>query len=80
VAFTPESPKTPAIIGDISVVLTDYLDEIDTARYEVQVLQADGDIFRVATGDLAPHLSAGQISALHIFMADMRTLAQGLLP
>ena len=79
-AFTPESSKTPVSIGDISIVLTDYVGETDTVNYEVQVLQADGSIFRVATGNLVPHLTAGQIAALQDFMADMRTLAQGLLP
>ena len=79
-AFTPEPPKTPASIGDISVVLTDYVGATDTVRYEVQVLQAGGSIFRVATGNLVSHLTAGQISALQSFMAAMRTLAQELLP
>ena len=79
-AFTPESPRAPASIGDISVVLTDYVGTTDTVRYEVQVLQADGSIFRIATGNLVPHLTAQQITALQGFMVDMRTLARGLLP
>jgi len=79
-AFTPESPKTPTSIGDISIVLTDYVGKTDTVCYEVQVLQADGSMFGLAAGNLVPHLTAGQISALQSFMADMRTLAQGLLP
>jgi len=79
--FEPEQPKTPAAIGDIAVVLTDHDgSEPDEVRYEVQVLQADGSIFRHATGDLVPHLTSQQITALQNFMADMRELAQGLLP
>lgn len=80
-AFTPEQPKTPAAIGDIAVILTDH-DGIgtDTVDYEVQILQADGSIFRLATGDLVPHLTSQQKTGLQSFMADMRTLAQGLLP
>lgn len=81
-AFTPEEPKTPASIGDISIVLTDYvgMDEdgiplVDTADYEVQVLQADGSMFKVLSGNLVPHLTAGQISALQAFMSDMRAKA-----
>lgn len=81
-AFTPEQPEIPASIGDISVTLTDYADAEtpDAASYEVQVLQADGTMFRLATGDLTPHLTPQQIVALQNFMADMRVLAQGLLP
>lgn len=81
-AFTPEQPRAPASIGDISVILTDYVDEEtpDTASYEVQVLQADGSMFRLAMGNLAPYLTPQQVTALQNFMAAMRTLAQGLLP
>lgn len=80
-AFTPEQPKTPVAIGDIAVILTDHDGiETDEVGYEVQVLQADGSMFRLATGDLVPHLTPQQISALQSFMASMRTLAQGLLP
>ena len=63
--FEPEQPRCPAAIGDIAVILTDH-DGItpDEAQYEVQVLQEDGSIFRVATGDLAPHLTPQQITAL----------------
>jgi len=80
--FIPEQPKTPASIGDISIALTDYVDEEtqSTASYEVQVLQADGSLFRLAVGDLAPHLTPQQVTALQDFMAAMRILAQGLLP
>ena len=79
--FESEQPKVPAAIGDIAVILTDHDGvETDEVGYEVQVLQADGSIFRVATGDLIPHLTSQQISGLQTFMADMRTLAQGLLP
>jgi len=76
-AFTPEQPKTPASIGDISIVLTDYADieELDTADYEIQVLQADGSLFHLASGNLVPHLTAGQISTLQAFIADMRAKA-----
>lgn len=80
-AFTPEQLRTPTAIGDIAVILTDHDGiETDEVGYEVQVLQADRSIFRVATGNLVPHLTSQQISALQAFMASMRTLAQGLLP
>lgn len=76
-AFEQEQERVPASIGDISVVLTDYIstEETDSVGYEVQVLQADGSMFRLVSGNLAPHLTAGQISALQAFMADMRVKA-----
>jgi len=80
-AFTPEQSKVPVAIGDTSVVLVDHDgSEIDEVLYEVQVLQADGSIFSVPSGNLVPHLTTQQITALQSFMADMRILAQGLLP
>lgn len=79
--FTPEEPRVPAAIGDIAVILTDHDgSETDEVGYEVQILQSDGSMFRLATGDLVPHLTPQQITDLQSFMADMRVLAQGLLP
>lgn len=76
---------TPIAIEDISVVLTDYIDDgqqpaRQEARYEVQVRYNTGEI-KVLTGDLVPHLTQGQINALMSFMDDMRTKAeQEILP
>ena len=80
-SFQPEQPKVPAAIGDIAVIITDHDGiETDEVGYEVQIPQADGAIFRVAIGSLIPHLTQQQIDGLKSFMANMRTLAQGLLP
>ena len=81
-AFEKEVAKVPASIGDISIVLTDYIDEetTSTAKYEVQILDADGGMFKMATGDLVPHLSAAQVNGLLALMADLRTKAQALTP
>ncbi len=79
-SFTPEQPKTPSSIGDISVVITDIEGGSGSVNYEVQILQADGSIFKLVSGNLVPHLSAGQIAIIQTFMADIRTKAQALLP
>lgn len=80
-AFNPETPKIPAAIGDIAVILTDHDGiETDEVAYEVQILQSDGSIFRVAMGDLLPHLTPQQINNLRSLMTDIRILAQQLLP
>jgi hypothetical protein len=71
--------RTPDTIEDISITLTDYIatDEPahQSADYSVQVKYDNGDI-KVMTGDLVPHLSSGQITALMGFMDDMRTKAE----
>ena len=81
-AFTTEKPIVPGKIGCVRVVLTDFgrEDVENTAEYEVQILQADGSFFRLATGDLVSHLSAAQINGLQALMTDLRTKAQKLLP
>ena len=80
-AFSPEESITPSAIGDIQVVLVDHDgSETDGVLYEVQVLRADGNLFTLKKGNLIPHLTAQQITAMQNFMADIRTLAGGLLP
>ena len=81
-AFIAEQTRIPGSIGDISIVLTDYIDEEtgSTATYEVQIRDAGGGMFKLASGDLIPHLSAAQISGLQKLMADIRIKAQALLP
>ena len=76
--------RTPEAIEDISIILTDYIatDEPahQSADYSVQVKYDDGEI-KVMTGDLVPHLSPAQITALMGFMDDMRTKAESeILP
>jgi len=81
-AFDPAAPKVPTSIGDISVVLTDYIDEEtpSTATYEVQVKDADGGMFALEQGDLVPHLSSAQVTGLLALMAEIRTKAQAFIP
>ncbi len=72
--------RIPESIADFSVVLTDYIatDE-DPAhqegRFEVQVVYNNGDI-KLIQGDLVPHLTAGQITALMGFMDSLRVKAE----
>ena len=83
-AFLPETSRDPASIGDISIVITDLVEETednkDSIEYEVQVLQADGSMFRLAKGNLAPHLTEGELASVISFAATVRQLAQALLP
>ena len=77
-AFITEQNMVPDSIGDISITITDYVNQVsaDQIHYSVQILQADGSIFNVKVGNLVLHLTTGQISALIDFMAVLRTKAE----
>lgn len=82
--------KIPSAIGDLSIVLTDYIENqaeedetpvYKTARFEVQVLDADGAVMRLINGDLVPHLTQGQIDGLLGFVDTLRAKAESeILP
>ena len=82
--------RTPEAIEDISITLTDYVDNqapepgegepeptpiYQTAGYSVQVKYNDGSI-KVMTGDLVPHLTTARITSLKAFMVEIRTKAE----
>ena len=76
--------RIPEAIADISITLTDYIATDEPARqaaeYSVQV-RYDNDGIKVLTGDLVPHLTAAQITALMGFMDDLRVKAEAeILP
>lgn len=76
--------RTPDTIEDISITLTDYIATDEPARqaaeYSAQV-RYDNDEIKVLTGDLVPHLTPAQITALMGFMDDLRTKAEAeILP
>ena len=78
--FTPEPSKVPTSIGDISIVITDLETGTDTVTFGVQVRDANGDILKHKTGNLVPHMTAGQITAMQAFAAAIRTKAQAFIP
>ena len=81
---TAES-RTPESIADLIVVLTDYIEDGDQearqeGRFEVQVVYNNGEI-KLIQGDLVPHLTGPQKTALLGFLATLRTKAeQEILP
>ncbi len=82
--------RIPTAIGDLSVVLTDYIlnqaEEgeslvFQTARFEVQVLNGNGEVMSLKQGDLVPHLTGPQKTALLGFLDTLRTKAENeILP
>ena len=80
-AFPTEPTRVPTSIGDFYVTLLDNADDGDGVRGIIEVRDQNGDVMNVWTGSLVPHLTAGQISALQSFMADLRSqAADQLLP
>ena len=71
--------RTPEAIEDLSITLTDYIatDEPahQSADYSVQVKYNNGEI-TVMAGDLVPHLSSAQRTALMGFMDTLRVKAE----
>jgi len=80
-AFEKEQPRVADSIGDISMIATDYVDEEvqGSIGYEIQMLQADGSLFRLKSGDLVPHLTSGHIDGLRALMAHVREKSQKLI-
>ena len=80
-AFQQEQPIIPTAIGDFSVQLVDRASPepdqpAQTALFEIQVLDADGNIMRLMRGNLAPHITTAQRQALMSFMSDLRVQAE----
>lgn len=84
-AFTRQPTKTPASIGNVVVILKDWPQRMSqpgrpavaagqSVHFSVDVVYSDGTQEEVM-GDLAPHLSAAQITQLQQFMAAMRAKA-----
>ena len=74
-AFPVEPIRTPTSIGDFFVTLADRADTPDTVRGIIEVRDQNGDVMRVWTGDLVPHLTSQEINSLINFMATLRTRA-----
>ena len=81
-AFTAEQARIPTSLGDISVVLTDYIDPEtqDTASTDIQLCESGGSLFKVVSGDLVPHMSSDWIARARQLVAEVRTEGQKLIP
>ena len=81
-SFKQETARTPASIGDYSVIMTGYSeqDKTPTASYEVQLRCADGSIFALKTGNLVPELPRVHIDAMLALMVYVEERSQEFLP
>jgi len=78
-ALPAAQARIPVAIGDLAVVLTDYVETVGepahkSGGYEVQVVYDNGDIV-VLSGDLLPHITPVQTAALVAFMDGLRVQA-----
>ena len=81
--FTPEDTRIPTSIGSIAITLTDQdgVAANHIATFVIEVEDQDGDMLRVRTGNLEPHLEAAQKTAIVNFLDWVRDKAvDELLP
>ncbi len=72
--------QVPTDIGPVIITLTDTA-EGQFAKFKVDVLDQDGSVMGAKSGNLVPHLTAGQISTANAFMSAMRTKVENeILP
>lgn len=74
-AFNREAAKTPAAVGMIVITLIDAPGK-QAAEYRISVEDQNGERYKVLTGDLVPHLSAGVITQLQTFLGNIRNQAE----
>lgn len=81
-AFTKPQPRVPASIGSIVITLRDTpasgnRPASQKIEYELQILDDEGVriVHPLDAGDLEPHLTPQQITAVKSFMTAMRQLA-----
>ena len=73
--------RIPTSIGDLSITLTDYIateeqEAKKDALFEIQVLNGDGNVMKIISGNLAPHLTQQQIQQLLAFGDWLRQKAE----
>ena len=84
-AFIPEPTRTSQEIGNIAIVLKDAVATTDQAAYQsahfdVKIVLSDGTVI-TRRGDLVPHITPVQRTALMDFMDGLRLQAeQEILP
>ncbi len=82
----PRSANRPAVtIGAIRINLGDIpvsagQPSFKKITYHLELLDADGQLVTTQGGDLTPHLTAGQLTALNNFLDAMRAKATEALP
>jgi hypothetical protein len=66
-------------VGAIRIGLLDFPDGSRVIRFEITVMSQTGDKMDIVSGDLVPHLTSGQLTALNNFLDAMRAKAVEVL-
>jgi len=74
-SFEPAQSEIPTAIGCIEHRITDYEGKTPTVHFSIQVLDQNGNVMRVLTGDEVPHMSQAQIDGQLAFVAAQRAKA-----
>jgi len=81
--FNTATTDTPTSVGPVSITFVVW-DEGGTnqyaGRYSFHILDQNGEEMGQRNGNLVPHLTAGQQTAIINFLDEMRTKAEGVLP
>ena len=79
--FPVVAVKTPTSIGDVTISIREEPDQTITARYQIQVLDQDGDVLSMEQGDLLGIADAGSQATLASELASLRSRANSeILP
>lgn len=78
-AFLPAPSKVPNQIGNIIVILKDAFEDgvpYQSATFQFEILDSDGNRMERKSGNLEPHITVAQKNALMSFMTSLRTQAE----
>lgn len=83
--FSKARSRVPVAIGAVRINLGDIPASGDTpafkkVTYHLELLDANGEVVTTQGGDLLPHLTGAQKTALNNFIDAMRVKAQEALP
>ena len=80
-AFVPVERKQPTSIGDVVISIRQGADGSVTARYEVAVLDQNGDVLSLERGDLLEVADEASQATLAAELASLRAKAnEDMLP
>ena len=81
--FEPEQNKIQTSLGGISYQFFDPKpngDEQRTADFSIQILDQNGDVMQVKTGEMIQHMLPAEIQIIQDLLDAWRLRAQGVLP
>ena len=78
--FPKSAASVPTAVGEIRIYLADGPTAPRKIEFKLETLDAAGQIVKVMSGDLRPHLTPAQLTALNNFLDAMRVKSAEVLP